>query len=284
MTKPLIFDVFPFFNELDILELRLNILDPYVDFFVISEAVETFSGLEKPLYFLDNQDRFAKFLPKIIYNLVPEKTDVSLHPYQRDVFQKNSIAEVLKDHCTENDIIIWGDLDEVPNPEIIENLTDFYKDDVIHHFAQDNFMGYLNLQEVTGSIRAMTPDFDPDDFPRWLGTKLFSYKFLSNKTLTELRNYDDRSTNVRLSPGGWHWSYVGSDIQRPVEDRIYTKIVCAAHTELNNDQIKEQVKTLISNNQDPLGRSYAQYQVQALDYNFPEYLLENLDKYSYLIR
>ena len=41
-----VIDVFPFFNELDILEIRLNVLDPYVDCFVLSEATKTFSGLE----------------------------------------------------------------------------------------------------------------------------------------------------------------------------------------------------------------------------------------------
>ena len=44
-----IVDVFPFFNELDLLEIRLNVLDPYVDLFIISEATKTFSGLDKPL-------------------------------------------------------------------------------------------------------------------------------------------------------------------------------------------------------------------------------------------
>lgn len=280
----MIFDVFPFFNELDILELRLNILEPYVDYFVISEAIETFSGLDKPLYFLENQGRFSKFAHKIIYNVVSEKTSPELHPYQRDVFQKDSIAEVLKDHCTEKDFIIWGDVDEIPNPEILSELEYFYSDEYIYHFAQDNFLGYLNLQEVSGHIRAMTPDFEPDDFPRWLGTKVFSSKFLDKKTLTELRNYDDQETNVRLSPGGWHWSYVGSEDKKSVVDRIYTKIECAAHNELNNENTKSRVKQLIENNQDPLGRTYAKYEVVPINEDFPDYLVENKQKYSYIIK
>ena len=43
-----VIDVFPFFNELDLLEIRLNSLDPYVDCFILSEATKTFSGLDKP--------------------------------------------------------------------------------------------------------------------------------------------------------------------------------------------------------------------------------------------
>ena len=280
----MIFDVFPFFNELDILEIRMNVLDEYVDYFIISEAIETFSGLDKPLYFLENLEKFSKFKHKIIYNVIKEKTEPSLHPNQRDVFQKNYISQVIKDHCSEDDIIIWGDVDEVPNPEILGQLSDFYNKDHIYHFAQDNFIGYLNLQEVTGHIRAMTSDFDPDDYPRWLGTKLFNVNLLKNKSLTELRSFNDELTNVRLSPGGWHWSYVGGDGNTSVEDRIYTKIECAAHSELNTDQIKNQVKHSIEHNQDPLGRAYAKYSVVLIDDNLPNYLINNTTKYSYIIK
>ena len=62
-----VFDVFLFFNELDLLEVRLNLLYPFVDHFVINEATKTFSGLDKPLYYLENKDRFEKFQDKIIH-------------------------------------------------------------------------------------------------------------------------------------------------------------------------------------------------------------------------
>ena len=55
-----IFDSFRFFNELEILELRFNILYDVVDYFVITECPFTISGNEKPLYYLENKDRFYK--------------------------------------------------------------------------------------------------------------------------------------------------------------------------------------------------------------------------------
>ena len=67
------FDCFSFFNELDILEMRLNILDPHVDFFVLIESEETFSGKPKPLYFELNQERFAKWKDRIIHFIVKSK-------------------------------------------------------------------------------------------------------------------------------------------------------------------------------------------------------------------
>ena len=67
-----VFDVFPFFNELDLLEIRLNILNPYVDYFVLSESTKTFSGLDKPLFYEENKERFAEFNHKIIHNIVDQ--------------------------------------------------------------------------------------------------------------------------------------------------------------------------------------------------------------------
>ena len=55
-----VFDAFAFFNELDLLDIRLNLLDPYVDYFILSEATKTFQGGDKPLWYQENKDKFEK--------------------------------------------------------------------------------------------------------------------------------------------------------------------------------------------------------------------------------
>ena len=67
-----IYDAFLFFNELDLLEIRLNLLNDYVDYFVISESDLTFSGKPKPLYYLENKDRFKQFEKKIIHQVLTD--------------------------------------------------------------------------------------------------------------------------------------------------------------------------------------------------------------------
>jgi beta-1,4-mannosyl-glycoprotein beta-1,4-N-acetylglucosaminyltransferase len=62
-----IYDCFIFFNELDLLELRLNVLDSYVDYFVICEASVTHSGINKEYIFENNKHRFSKFLMIFIH-------------------------------------------------------------------------------------------------------------------------------------------------------------------------------------------------------------------------
>ena len=58
--RPKLFDCFVFFNELDILEIRLNTLDPLVDYFVLVESTHTFTGQDKPLHFEPNKTPFAR--------------------------------------------------------------------------------------------------------------------------------------------------------------------------------------------------------------------------------
>jgi beta-1,4-mannosyl-glycoprotein beta-1,4-N-acetylglucosaminyltransferase len=275
-------DVFPFFNELDILEIRLNILDPYVDYFILSEATKTFSGIEKPLYYQENKERFEKFNHKIIHNIVEDTTSPELHPYQRDVFQKDNIKKVILENISDDDVIIWSDVDEVPNPEAIEDLESYFEQDAIFHFAQENCMGYLNLVEVGGIIRAMTSDWDYEDRPRWLGTKVFGKSILEKYTLSELRSKQEKEKNYRIFPGGWHWSYVGSE-GLSVEERVLKKIECAAHSELNNEQIKQNVAR-VKDNKDPLGRDYAVYQTVSIDESYPKYILNNKEKFASLIK
>ena len=277
-----VIDVFPFFNELDILEIRLNILDPYVDCFILSEATKTFSGLDKPLYYQENKDRFEKFNHKIIHNIVEDTTPPELHPYQRDVFQKDNIKKIILKNISDDDIIIWSDVDEVPNPEAIQDLSSYFQQNAIFHFAQENCMGYLNLVEIGGIIRAMVPDWDYEDRPRWLGTKVFGKSILKKYTLSELRSKQESEKNYRIFPGGWHWSYVGSE-GLSVEERVLKKIECAAHSELNTDQIKQNVAR-VKDNKDPLGRDYASYKTISLDESYPKYILDNKEKFASLIK
>jgi hypothetical protein len=51
----MVYDCFIFFNELDLLEIRLNELNNVVDKFVIIEANKTFQNNHKPYYFEENK-------------------------------------------------------------------------------------------------------------------------------------------------------------------------------------------------------------------------------------
>ena len=89
-----IFDTFTFYNELDLLELRMEILGDVVDYFVINEANITFTGKEKPLYYFENRERFKKWEDKIIHHVTLDDGG-SLEkywdgvPYHRSMYEDN---------------------------------------------------------------------------------------------------------------------------------------------------------------------------------------------------
>ena len=66
----MVYDIFLFFNELDLLEIRLQMLNDKVDKFVIIECIETFSGNPKPLFYQENKDRFKEWEHKIIHYII----------------------------------------------------------------------------------------------------------------------------------------------------------------------------------------------------------------------
>ena len=80
---PEIWDTMIFFNEIEMLELRLNILDEVVDHFVIVEATETHSGNPKPLNLLAHWDRFKPFHSKIVYVNAGELSNGNRNSWQK---------------------------------------------------------------------------------------------------------------------------------------------------------------------------------------------------------
>ena len=81
-----VFDSIIFFNELDLLEMRLNILNDVVDYFVVTESPFTVSGNEKPLYYAENKDRFGKFNDKIIHHVTEEIPNDFSHMLEKTKF------------------------------------------------------------------------------------------------------------------------------------------------------------------------------------------------------
>ena len=125
----MVYDCIPFFNELDILNLRLHVLDPYVDKFIIEEATVTFSGEPKELCFEKNKEMFREFLPKIEY-IVVDNSPVNTTTHLRDKFQKNALEKGLAD-AGENDMILLSDVDEIPNPRVLQELKQNFDPDKV---------------------------------------------------------------------------------------------------------------------------------------------------------
>ena len=139
----MIHDCFLFFNELDLLEIRLNVLNKYVDKFVIIEATRTHSGLEKPLYYLQNKNRYKLFWDKIIHIVVDTFPSKFNTRWELENYHRNGATEYIQ-QCSDDDIILLCDVDEIINPECLKNVIRRIqkKPHSIVYFAEKRYIFY----------------------------------------------------------------------------------------------------------------------------------------------
>lgn len=251
-------DVFPFFNELELLELRLTILSPFVDWFVITECEQTFSGTPKPLYFSSNRQKFSKWRNKIELHVVEEplrsrrdfrkrlsrvrrpsldhwiltqtaespQASGSFH-WKQEYFQKESSRKALVD-LDNRDVVFYGDLDEIWNP-----LMEFqWNENNLYKLTQTVYMYWLNNRS--------------NQF--WQSAFFACYKTVRENSLNELRAGNTALKIHTVDDGGWHFTFQGG------EERIRQKIEAYGHQELNKKRIKSKVVERLKTNQDIFGR------------------------------
>jgi beta-1,4-mannosyl-glycoprotein beta-1,4-N-acetylglucosaminyltransferase len=280
-----VFDSFIFFNELELLEMRLNILNDVVDYFVLTESPFTVSGNEKPLYYLENKDRFGKFNDKIIHNVTetipsnfsdyltkkPFHTDYSTTDesgtryidlpirFQRAVYNRECSAYgIEKAGAKDDDLILTSDADEIINPLILEDLDWF-----------DPSLNYVALQRAF--YFKLNYLYQED----WKGTRLCTFKHLKTTTVDRLRT-DWRQAHL-IQEGGWHFSFLGD------ADNVRLKLASYEHTENNIESNTGNMEDRIEMGLDPLGRPNKLSAV-AVDDSYPQYIVENQDKYADLIK
>ena len=264
----MIYDCFSYLDEDLLLDLRLNILNDFVDFFVIVEGNKTWQNNSKKLKFDIN--KYSKFKNKIKYIKVedlPEGED----PYKRENYQRNSILRGLS-NADDEDIIMISDLDEIPNPKVLSN---FKKEMKYAAFKQKHFYYKFNLQS--------------NNYPYWYGTRICIKKFLkSPQWLRDLKfkkrpfwRIDKLRLNNIIDEGGWHFC----NLKKP--DLLLYKYqnLCETNDPINfKEKIDKkfldinEISKRIELGDDIIGRKDNFSKIE-LDNSFPNYLLDNREKY-----
>ncbi len=252
----MVFDCFTFYNELDLLEIRLNILDRHVDKFVLIESNRTYTNIKKPLYYQENKKRYSKFHDKIIHVVVRDSPNVS-HPWIIEHFLMAAAARGLTT-AEDNDTIIISNLDEIPNPL---KITEFIKKPgKLKVFEQQFFYYYLNFRSTNR---------------KWLGPKMLKYRdFVKYQDAYVIRHSPN---NVIVRDGGWHFSYMGGI------KKIREKMATGSHQEFNNDKYntKEKILRAMLEKKDFLNHGD---KFNIIPVNFlPQYIQENRTKYRSMI-
>jgi beta-1,4-mannosyl-glycoprotein beta-1,4-N-acetylglucosaminyltransferase len=281
----LVYDCFPFFNEVDILKLRLHIMDPYVDRFVIEESTVTFSGEPKELLFEKHKDLFKEFLDKITYIVVDDTPIEGADTYERDYYQKNNLIKGLKD-ATSDDVIIMSDVDEIPCPETLQKIIAEFDKNKVYHLAQRNFYVYMNNEEKSGKLLSITKEFPeiPEDKRLWLGSKICNIDNIPKEGIVRLRDLVpvDDPRSVRVANGGWHFGYMGGLGEKDPMKRIGIKTKAAAHQNFNEREVLAETMDHLILGMDIFGRD-AHFERVEIDDTYPEYLREHLDEYQHFV-
>ena len=259
-----IYDCFQYFNEDRIIDLRLNILDQYVDFFVISESTRNHQGIKKKLNFEIN--KFKKFKKKIIYLVAdPEEYLVTEnHKYGHSLIEQHQRNFLINgiNKADDNDLILISDSDEIPDLKKLYLIKKKY-----FAFSQKAYCYKLNL-------------LNPKE-NNWIGSRGCKKKdLISAQKLRQIKfkHYPfwriDKQNLQIIDNAGWHFSYLLN------LEKISEKIKSFSHSEDNikeNTEISSLKKKVVS-----LMHPTKNYKLEIvlIDKTFPDYIQKNITKYN----
>lgn len=285
MRDKKLYDCFCYFNEDMLLELRLETLWDYVDFFVISEANYTHKGDSRSLNF--DIGKFDKYKSKIRYQPLKDKPIGPNNFWGNENFIRNNLVNGLWD-SNPNDQIMISDLDEIPNPRQISAYNPrFLRGD----FLQNYYSYFLNNLWTGNTHKALLSNANA---VLWPGTKITTKKHFMNffkGNATSVRHYKSsgimrslkrlwfhKFNTQKIISGGWHFTWVLSI------DDILKKMDSTAHTFKNPlYRNKDYLFDMIQSNkdfQDP-NKIYTKVKI---DSSFPKPIQDNPDKYQKYLR
>ncbi len=265
-----IFDCFTFFNELDVLEIRLHELKDVVDFFVLVESDVTHSGKVKNLVFEENKTRFAEFLDRIIHVKVsdmPRGGDA----WKRENFQRNAILRGL-DRAAAGDLIVISDVDEIPRASVLKDIAARKPGDIFA-LKMRFFTLRLNYLLLNGSATHLA----------WSAVVPFQRLAKPQDVRNDIARFNARKTTrarlVVVEEGGWHFSSIGDD------EHVKKKIAAYAHQEGNIPSVLDNidVEGALARGLDMFGREDYFWSVVPVDVACPSYVAENVDRYRHIV-
>lgn len=283
MTK--IFDCFLYNGENNLLDIRLNYLYNYVDYFVVVESCQTFQAKKKKFLLEKNFKKINKFKKKIIYfknnifaknvsdlekKINDQYPEVFKNLSKLDNFNKNDftwyldsfhreiIIEAIKNKIEDDDVFILSDLDEIPSYKLIANSKSNNKK--INVLKQKEFRYFYNTL------------FSSD----WKGTIITTWKQAKIYGLNNLRLLSKKTDDFQcIKNGGYHFSTMG-----PI-DNINKKINEWGHSEFNNSLIKSLMKYRYKKGLDIFFISNHQLKILSLSLNnFDKKMLNLIEKKS----
>ncbi|KAF5201756.1 beta-1,4-N-acetylglucosaminyltransferase family protein [Thalictrum thalictroides] len=269
-----VFDAIIFNNELDLLEIRLRELLPYVSKFLILESTTTFTGISKPLFFAENRDRFKFADDKIIHSVHEGRLASTGHfsdPFILEAEQRSAMNSLLRHSgISDGDLVIMSDTDELPSPHTVKLLQWCDGIPPVLHLELRNYLYSFEFPVDYNSWRASIQIYGPKTYYR-----------------------HSRQADVILSDAGWHCSFCFRQIQDFV-----LKMTGYSHA----DRVRHKhfldfsrIQRIICRGDDLFDMLPEEYSFQELikkmgsipsstsGVHLPSYLIENAEKFKFLL-
>lgn len=255
----MLIDCFTYFNEEDILNIRLNELANVVDWSVIVEATQTFTGEPKPLYF----DALPSWIDDWKDRIVRVKVDFpssTMTPWEREAFQRNEIMRGLTSvpeiahvkQVPDDAYIIMSDADEIPRPSALLAVPEPVQLDVTQYFWKFNWEVPAHCNQGGRPVLARKADIDSPQALR-------------------------AATLPRIHHAGWHFSFFGD------ASTAQHKIESFSHTEMNTPEFKSaaHIQHCIEEGIDPFDRFPLKY--TEINNTFPKWVQNNRKELTHLL-
>lgn len=256
-----------FWNEIEILYIRLDILYNYVDHFIICESKKSHSGkVYKDEYnFIKYKDKFQKYLDKIIFLKIPDelftKGDTSKNKSGNDWPNENLQRKYLYNEIKkfpDDTLVSISDVDEIWDPSKLNDIIKNVKEYKICGIEQYLFYYYLNCKKEQ----------------IWRGTYFILRKdCINSNILQKIRNIREQLP-IYITDGGWHFSWIGN------VDKIKEKFNCIAeHDLIENYSNKDNINKSLNEIKDLFNRTGYYGELKIIDIENKTYLPNNIKTY-----
>ena len=260
-------DTFIFYNELDLLDVRLHEHDRFVDYFVLAENPIAFNVQSKNEFYKENMDRFSEFKDNIL--VTGNDRDFGGDSWNREWSLRNSVRKGVEyllnetGEIKEDDWVILSDLDEIIRSSCFKE-QDFandkrYKFDLSFRYYK------FNCREVNDG---------------WAGPIMVPVGVFLKHNPQDIRHHSNNpditeSNTIYVPKAGWHFSYMGG------VDKVISKINTGGHQELNNDTYKDvtRIATKLKYGEDLFDRE-GHYWEFINDDDYPKYVLDNPEMFK----
>lgn len=265
----MIFDAFPYFNEVDVLEIRLRELSPIVDMFIIVESGETYGGQVRDLSqpSVKKFELFHEFCGRIVHvwlpRLEPKCTD-RVSGRKREAFQRDALLDGIRQHsASPDDVVIISDCDEIPRAAAVREGL-FRIQDGIHRFKQRSF--YYNVNTLVD----------------------YGHDWASRARIGTVRQLEEVGSvyKFRMAPaqeienGGWHFGYFGG------KERIKQKVSAlspflAEYKLFGDEELDKDIREGrdLHHRRCELPEKF--WKAESDDPTLPQYLLDNPERFKH---